>query len=168
MEWPQMTKAIPSALKTTALGINQLSCGQQDASEYKHVVLPLVFLKYISDSFEDLHAFLVSRGRNAENRDEYIAKGIFWVPEGTLEAFVQQANDPSIGILIDEAMEAIEHDNTELNGVLPKNFGNSDLSSRVLGEVVTLFGNLPSFGDEDARSKDVIGRVYEYFIGKIR
>ena len=83
--------------------------GNMDASEYKHVVLPLVFLKYISDSFEDLHASLVSRGRNAENRDEYIAKGIFWVPQkARWSALVQQANDPSIGILIDEAMEAIE------------------------------------------------------------
>lgn len=141
--------------------------GKMDASEYKHVVLPLVFLKYISDSFEDLHANLVSRGRNPEIRDEYIAKGVFWVPEkARWSGIVRQATDPSIGIVIDDAMEAIERDNPELRNVLPKNFGNSDLSSRVLGEVVTLFGNLPSFGDEDARSKDVIGRVYEYFIGK--
>ena len=141
--------------------------GNMDASEYKHVVLPLVFLKYISDAFEDIHASLVSRGRNPENRDEYIAKGVFWVPEkGRWNNLVENATDPSIGIMIDDAMEAIERDNPELRNVLPKNFGNSDLSSRVLGEVVTLFGNMQSFGDEDARSKDVIGRVYEYFIGK--
>lgn len=141
--------------------------GNMDAAEYKHVVLPLVFLKYISDSFEDLHSNLVSRGRNPELRDEYIAKGVFWVPsKARWSNIVKQATDPSIGIIIDDAMEAIERDNPELRNVLPKNFGNSDLSSRVLGEVVTLFGNLPSFGDEDARSKDVIGRVYEYFIGK--
>jgi type I restriction enzyme M protein len=141
--------------------------GNMDASEYKHVVLPLVFLKYISDAFEDIHASLVSRGRNSENRDEYIAKGVFWVPEkGRWNNLVENATDPSIGIMIDDAMEAIERDNPELRNVLPKNFGSSDLSSRVLGEVVTLFGNMKSFGDEDARSKDVIGRVYEYFIGK--
>jgi len=141
--------------------------GNMDASEYKHVVLPLVFLKYISDAFEDIHADLIARGRNAERRDEYLAKGVFWVPEkGRWNAIVEKATDPSIGIIIDDAMEAIERDNPELRNVLPKNFGNSDLSSRILGEVVTLFGNLPSFGDKDARSKDVIGRVYEYFIGK--
>tara|TARA_B100000963_G_scaffold361494_1_gene397216 strand:- start:2281 stop:3822 length:1542 start_codon:yes stop_codon:yes gene_type:complete len=141
--------------------------GNMDASEYKHVVLPLVFLKYISDAFEDTHSSLVSRGRNPENRDEYIAKGVFWVPEkGRWNNLVENATDPSIGIMIDDAMEAIERDNPELRNVLPKNFGSSDLSSRVLGEVVTLFGNMQSFGDEDARSKDVIGRVYEYFIGK--
>jgi|APSaa5957512535_1039671.scaffolds.fasta_scaffold03526_6 type I restriction enzyme M protein len=141
--------------------------GNMDASEYKHVVLPLVFLKYISDAFEDIYASLVSRGRNPENRDEYIAKGVFWVPEkGRWNNLVKNATDPSIGIMIDDAMEAIERDNPELRNVLPKNFGSSDLSSRVLGEVVTLFGNMQSFGDEDARSKDVIGRVYEYFIGK--
>ena len=141
--------------------------GNMDASEYKHVVLPLVFLKYISDAFEDIHADLIARGRNAERRDEYLAQGVFWVPEkGRWNAIVEKARDPSIGIIIDDAMEAIERDNPELRNVLPKNFGNSDLSSRILGEVVTLFGNLPSFGDKDARSKDIIGRVYEYFIGK--
>ena len=141
--------------------------GSMDAAEYKHVVLPLVFLKYISDAFEDIRASLVSRGRNPENRDEYIAKGVFWVPEkGRWSRLVGNATDPTIGIMIDDAMEAIERDNPELRNVLPKNFGSSDLSSRVLGEVVTLFGNMQSFGDEDARSKDVIGRVYEYFIGK--
>ena len=141
--------------------------GNMDASEYKHVVLPLVFLKYISDAFEDIHADLIARGRNAELRDEYLAQGVFWVPEkGRWNAIVEKARDPSIGIIIDDAMEAIERDNPELRNVLPKNFGNSDLSSRILGEVVTLFGNLPSFGDKDARSKDIIGRVYEYFIGK--
>ena len=141
--------------------------GSMDAAEYKHVVLPLVFLKYISDAFEDTHANLVEAGRNPENRDEYIAKGIFWVPEkARWTGIVEQAMDPTIGVIIDDAMEAIGKENSELRNVLVTRFGSSDLSSRVLGEVVTLFGNLPSFGDEDARSKDVIGRVYEYFIGK--
>ena len=141
--------------------------GHMDASEYKHVVLPLVFLKYISDAFDDIHADLVSRGRNAERRDEYLAKGVFWVPEKSRwNGIVEKATDPSIGIIIDDAMEAIERDNPELRNMLPKNFGNSDLASLVLGEVVTLIGNLQSFGDVDARSKDIIGRVYEFFIGR--
>lgn len=141
--------------------------GSMDASEYKHIVLPLVFLKYISDSFEDLHDSLVAIGKNPENRDRYTAKGIFWVPQDARwSGIVKRANEPKIGIIIDSAMESIEKENNELKGVLPKNFGNSNLSSRILGEVVTLLGNLPSFGDEDARGKDVIGRVYEYFIGK--
>jgi len=141
--------------------------GAMDASAYKHVVLPLVFLKYISDAFEDTHSILVSKGRNPELRDEYIARGIFWVPEsGRYTKIVEMARDPNIGIIIDDAMNDIERDNPELRNVLPKNFGQSDLDPSVLGDVVTLFGNLPSFGNEEARSKDVIGRVYEYFIGK--
>ena len=141
--------------------------GSMDASEYKHVVLPLVFLKYVSDAFEDLHASLAAKGRNPENKDEYVARGVFWVPEaGRWSGIVELAMDPTIGVIIDEAMEAIGKENPELRNVLVTRFGSSDLASRVLGEVVTLFGNLPSFGDEDARSKDVIGRVYEYFIGK--
>jgi len=140
--------------------------GNMDASEYKHVVLPLVFLKYISDAYEDLRANLTERGRNPDNKDEYIAKGVYVVPKkARWTSIVEQAMDPNIGVIIDDAMEVIEKDNRELRGVLRKNFGSSDLSTRVLGEVVTLFGNLPSFGNEEARSKDIIGRVYEYFIG---
>ena len=140
--------------------------GSMDASVYKHVVLPIVFLKYISDSFEAVHAGLAEEGDDPEDRDEYEARGVFWVPEnGRFKHLVEGANDPNIGIMIDNAMDAIEKANPELRGVLPKTFGSSDLQSRVLGEVVTLFGNLDSFGDEEARSKDIIGRVYEYFIG---
>ena len=141
--------------------------GNMDAAEYKHVVLPLVFLKYISDAFEDTHARLTEEGRNPEIRDEYLARGIFWVPEeARWTSIVERATDPTIGVIIDDAMEAIGKENPELKNVLVTRFGQTDLSSRVLGEVVTVFGNLPSFGDEDARSKDIIGRVYEYFIGK--
>ena len=141
--------------------------GSMDAAEYKHVVLPLVFLKYISDAFEDTHARLTEEGRNPEIRDEYTARGIFWVPEeARWTGIVERADSETIGVIIDDAMEAIGKENQELRNVLVTRFGQADLSSRVLGEVVTLFGNLPSFGDEDARSKDVIGRVYEYFIGK--
>ena len=83
--------------------------GNMDASEYKHVVLPLVFLKYISDAFEDIHADLVARGRNAERRDEYLAKGVFWVPEkGRWNGIVEKAMDPSIGIIIDDAIISLK------------------------------------------------------------
>ena len=130
--------------------------GSMDASVYKHVVLPIVFLKYISDSFEAVHASLTEEGDDPEDRDEYEARGVFWVPEnGRFKHLVEGANDPNIGIMIDNAMDAIEKANPELRGVLPKTFGSSDLQSRVLGEVVTLFGNLDSFGDEEARSKAV-------------
>ena len=89
------------------------------------------------------------------------------MPEaGRWSGIVEQAMDPSIGVIIDDAMETIGRENPELRNVLVTRFGSSDLASRVLGEVVSLFGTLASFGDEGARSKDVIGRVYEYFIGK--
>ncbi len=141
--------------------------GKMDASEYKHYVLPIVFLKYISDAFEDTYDKLTEMGRDPDIRDEYIARGIFWVPENSRwTGIVKRAKDPAIGVIIDEAMESIGKENPELKNVLVTRFGQSDLSSRVLGEVVTLFGNVRSFGDEDARSKDIIGRVYEYFIGK--
>ena len=89
--------------------------GSMDASEYKHVVLPLVFLKYVSDAFEDLHASLAAKGRNPENKDEYVARGVFWVPAaGRWLGIVEQAMDPSIGVIIDDALEAIGKENPEL------------------------------------------------------
>lgn len=141
--------------------------GNIDPSEYKHIVLPLIFLKFISDSFEDLYKKLVEKDRDPKNRDEYIAKGIFWVPEDARwTGIVERATDPTIGVIIDDAMESIGKENPGLKNVLVTRFGQSDLSSRVLGEVVTVFGNLQSFGGEDAFSKDIVGRVYEYFIGQ--
>ncbi|MGB1954697.1 MAG: N-6 DNA methylase [Candidatus Poseidoniaceae archaeon] len=140
--------------------------GSMDASEYKHIVLPLVFLKYMSDAFKSVHSELVDLGEDPDDRDEYTMRGVSWVPEkGQWSNLVENALSSDIGIMIDDAMEAIEKANPELRGVLPKTFGQTDLPSRILGDVVTLIGNLDSLGDAEARSKDIIGRVYEYFIG---
>ena len=115
--------------------------GSMDAAEYKHVVLPLVFLKYISDAFEDTHAILTEEGRNLRLEMNTPARGIFWVPEearwtGTGE----RATDPTIGVIIDDAMEAIGKENPELKNVLVTRFGQADPSSRVLGEVALFSG----------------------------
>ena len=136
--------------------------GSMDASAYKHVVLPIVFLKYISDSFEAVHSRLIEDGDNPEDRDEYEARGVFWVPEAGRFASIKGANDPNIGAKIDDAMDAIEKANPELRRAA------QDI--RLHRPSILLGGghfvsNLDSFGDEEARSKDIIGNVYEYFIG---
>jgi len=140
-----------------------------DAAEYKHVVLGLVFLKYISDAFEELHAKLqaqVDEGADPESRDEYVAERVFWVPKEARWAFIQaNARQPTIGQLIDSAMDAIERDNPSLKGVLTKNYGRPQLDKHRLGELVDLISTI-GFGGEEARSKDVLGRVYEYFLGQ--
>lgn len=140
-----------------------------DAAEYKHVVLGLVFLKYISDAFEELHGKLqtqIDEGADPESRDEYVAERVFWVPKEARWAFIQaNARQPTIGQLIDSAMDAIERDNPSLKGVLTKNYGRPQLDKHRLGELVDLISTI-GFGGEEARSKDVLGRVYEYFLGQ--
>ncbi len=141
--------------------------GHMDAAEYKHVVLGLVFLKYISDAFQELHEKLeADEYSDPEDRDEYIAENVFWVPKqarwGTLQASAKQ---PTIGKLIDDAMTAIEKDNPTLKGVLPKDYGRPSLDKQRLGELIDLIGTI-GLGDADSRSKDILGRVYEYFLGK--
>ncbi len=140
-----------------------------DAAEYKHVVLGLVFLKYISDAFEELHARLVAdadEGADPEARDEYAAERIFWVPRAARWAHIQaSAKRPGIGQLIDDAMIAIERDNPSLKGVLSKNYGRPTLDKQRLGELVDLISTI-GFGSEEHRSKDILGRVYEYFLGE--
>lgn len=140
--------------------------GSMDASEYKHVVLGLLFLKYVSDSFEELHEQLKEEEwADPEDKDEYLAENIFWVPKEARWAHIKEnAKKPEIGQIIDEAMIAIEKENESLRGVLPKNFARPDLDKTRLGETIDMF----SFrvGDKDSRSKDVLGRVYEYFLGK--
>jgi type I restriction enzyme M protein len=140
-----------------------------DASEYKHVVLGLVFLKYISDSFETLHTELLaeaSKGADPEDRDEYTSKNVFWVPQTARWDFIQaSAKLPTIGKLIDDAMDAIEKENPSLRGVLNKNYARPDLDKTKLGELVDLVGTI-GLGDKENRSKDVLGRVYEYFLTK--
>jgi type I restriction enzyme M protein len=140
-----------------------------DASEYKHVVLGLIFLKYISDAFEDRHAQLVAQageGADAEDPDEYRAERVFWVPTAARWTGIQaKAKDPRIGQLIDEAMAAIEKDNTSLRGVLPKSYGRPGLDKQRLGELVDLIGTI-GLGTKEQRSKDILGRVYEYFLSE--
>jgi type I restriction enzyme M protein len=140
-----------------------------DAAEYKHVVLGLVFLKYISDAFEELHAKLDAQradGADPESRDEYAAERVFWVPKEARWSKIQaSAKLPSIGQLVDNAMVAIERDNPSLKGVLSKNYGRPQLDKQRLGELVDLISTI-GFGTKEHRSRDVLGRVYEYFLGQ--
>lgn len=139
--------------------------GNMDASEYKHVVLGLIFLKYLSDSFETRYKELVAEGEGfEEDVDEYTRKGIFFVPENARWSYISKyAHEPIIGKVIDEAMQSIEKSNHRLDGILPDNhFGRPELDKRRLGEVVDLFTNI-SMVD---RSKDLLGRVYEYCLSK--
>lgn len=141
--------------------------GHMDASEYKHVVLGLVFLKYISDSFQSLYDKLSEEeGADPEERDEYLALNIFWVPpEARWSALVAKARSPEIGKAVDGAMVAIEKANPTLKGVLQKDYSRPTLDKTRLGELIDLIGNI-SVGGEAAQSKDTLGRVYEYFLGK--
>ena len=142
--------------------------GSMDASEYKHVVLGLIFLKYISDAFEEAHARLKtleeSEGADPEHPDEYRADGIFWVPREARWANLQNnARQPTIGRLVDDAMIAIERDNPVLRDVLPKEYARQALDQTRLGQVIDLISNI-KVGDAEARAQDVLGRVYEYFL----
>jgi type I restriction enzyme M protein len=143
--------------------------GSMDASEYKHVVLGLLFLKYISDAFEELHAKLDSersQGADPEDPDEYRALNIFWVPpEARWLHLKAQAKQPTIGQLVDDAMTGIERDNTQLKGVLPKEYARPALDKTRLGQLIDLISNI-RVGDAESRSKDVLGRVYEYFLSQ--
>jgi len=140
-----------------------------DAAEYKHVVLGLIFLKYISDAFEDQHQHLISRsshGADPEDPDEYRAVNVFWVPpEARWDYLERNAKQPTIGKLVDDALHSIERDNQSLKGVLPKNYAREGLDKHRLGELIDLVGTI-ALGDKESKSKDVLGRVYEYFLGQ--
>ncbi len=163
-----------------------------DAAEYKHVVLGLIFLKYISDTFEEHHAKLVAgkgdyAGANPEDQDEYKAENVFWVPPAARWSYLQNsAKQPTIGKIVDDAMVAIERDNPRLKGVLPKDYARPGLDKHRLGELIDLIGTITLTGREAApsgsqtseatdgsasrpyqqshRSVDLLGRVYEYFL----
>jgi len=143
--------------------------GSMDAAEYKHVVLGLIFLKYISDAFEEQHAKLVAdkkSGADPEDPDEYRAQSIFWVPPEARWAHLKaQAKQPTIGRLVDDAMAGIERDNPALKGVLPKDYARPALDKTRLGQLIDLISNI-KVGDAEARAKDVLGRVYEYFLSQ--
>ena len=143
--------------------------GSMDAAEYKHVVLGLIFLKYISDAFEEAYARLEAerdQGADPEEPDEYRAQSIFWVPpEARWSRLKAQAHQPTIGQLVDDAMTAIERDNPALKDVLPKDYARPALDKTRLGQLVDLISNI-DVGDEESRSRDVLGRVYEYFLSQ--
>jgi type I restriction enzyme M protein len=138
-----------------------------DAAEYKHIVLGLIFLKYISNRFEELHARLSDdKLSNPEDKDEYLAENVFFVPPTARWAYLQheRAKLPTIGKDIDDAMDAIERDNPNLRGVLPKDYARPSLDKKRLGELIDLIGNI-GFNEPGQKSKDRLGRVYEYFLG---
>ncbi len=140
--------------------------GNMDASEYKSVVLGLIFLKYISDRFDEKYQALVAEGDGfEEDIDEYTSEGIFFVPENARwNVIASNAHTPEIGTIIDEAMRAIEKENKRLKDILPKNFARPELDKRRLGDVVDLFTNIKMV--DVGSSKDVLGRTYEYCLSK--
>ncbi len=141
--------------------------GNMEPSDYKHVTLGLIFLKHISDSFEAKRAALLAEYPDgAEDRDEYAADRVFWVPPTARWSHLQaNARQPAIGKLIDEAMIAIEKDNESLKGVLPKDYARPALNAVMLGELIDLISGI-ALGQEKGEARDVLGRVYEYFLGQ--
>jgi type I restriction enzyme M protein len=143
--------------------------GSMDAAEYKHVVLGLIFLKYISDAFEARHAKLEAerdQGADPDDPDEYRAENIFWVPpEARWSELQKNARQPNIGELVDEAMTAVERDNPSLKGVLPKDYARPALDKQRLGQLIDLVTNI-HLGGGDNHARDILGRVYEYFLGQ--
>jgi len=145
-----------------------------DAAEYKHVVLGLIFLKYISDTFEEHRAKLAAGegdydGANPEDQDEYKAENVFWVPADARWSHLQaNAKQSTIGKIVDDAMVAIERDNSRLKGVLPKDYARPGLDKHRLGELIDLIATITltaaSEGEKTHRSVDLLGRVYEYFL----
>ena len=142
-----------------------------DAAEYKHIVLGLIFLKYISDAFEELHARLASgegeyEGADPEDADEYRAENVFFVPANARWSYLQsRAKLPEIGKDVDAAMEAIEKENATLKGVLPKQYARQNLDKASLGTLIDMISGI-GLGDAEAKAQDVLGRVYEYFLGE--
>jgi type I restriction enzyme M protein len=141
--------------------------GNMEPSDYKHVALGLIFLKYISDAFEAKHqALLAEDARAAEDKDEYLADNVFWVPKDARWSQLQaNAKLPAIGTLIDDAMRAIEKDNESLKGVLPKDYARPALNKVMLGELIDLVSGI-ALNEAGHASRDVLGRVYEYFLSQ--
>lgn len=141
--------------------------GNMEPSDYKHVALGLIFLKYISDAFDAKHkALLAGDAQAAEDKDEYLADNVFWVPKEARWSHLQaNAKLPTIGTLIDDAMRAIEKDNESLKGVLPKDYARPALNKVMLGELIDLISGI-ALNEEGDRSKDILGRVYEYFLSQ--
>lgn len=143
--------------------------GHMDPAEYKHIALGLIFLKYISDAFDEQYEILKSQedeGADPEHKDEYTAENVFWVPkEARWQYIVDNAKSPNVGQLLDDAMLAIERENVSLKGVLPRDYNRPQLDKQRLGELIDLIGKM-GLGDSVSRQKDLLGRVYEYFLGR--
>ncbi|MEP4248338.1 N-6 DNA methylase [Tateyamaria sp.] len=154
------------SIETTLFAAADKMWGNMDPGEYKHVALGLIFLRYVSESFQRLHETLTEdQYSDAEDRDEYLAENIFWVPEKARWPYLaKNSKSPEIGVMLDDAMRAIEADNESLKGALPKVYGKESMDRGMLSGLMDLFTNFKLSGnDEDF---DLIGRVYEYFIGE--
>jgi type I restriction enzyme M protein len=173
---PRSRKSAPAAETTANLGFEATLWqaadalrNNMDAAEYKHVVLGLIFLKYISDAFEAHHAALDAQradGADPEDPDEYRAVNIFWVPKEARWAHLRaNAPQPAIGRVVDDAMAAIERDNPSLKGVLPKDYARPGLDKARLGQLINLVSDI-ALGGSAERAKDTLGRVYEYFLAR--
>ena len=158
---------------TTSIGFEEIIWraadklrGNLSASDYEGVVLGLIFLKYISDKFDEKYnELLQDEYADVEDKDEYEADGVFFVPKEARWSVIENAaHTPEIGLVVDDALQAIERENQKLKGVLPRNYARPELDKRRLGDVVDLFSNIKmhSSGDE----KDLLGRVYEYCLQK--
>jgi type I restriction enzyme M protein len=178
-----MDQSVPLGFETTLWAAADKLRGNLESAEYKHVVLGLIFLKYISDAFAERRSLLAelvadetsdyfmpsdeARELVLESRDEYTSEGIFWVPaEARWEYLRDRAKQPEIGQLVDAAMDHIERDNQSLRGVLPKTYGRADLDKRRLGELIDLLSDDKLTFTRAHRDNDVLGRVYEYFLGQ--
>lgn len=141
--------------------------GAVSVSDYKFIVLGLIFLKYISDSFEEKYRELVEEGTGLEEeRDCYTAENIFYVPKNARwEYLVEHSKDANIGEIIDEALTLIEKENNSLKNVLPKNYNSPTMRNVNLGELLDLFTNI-KVGTKESKEKDLLGRIYEYFLGQ--
>lgn len=156
--------------KTLWLAADKLR-SNMDAAEYKHVVLGLIFLKYISDAFDELFQKLTAEqsetGADPEDKDEYIAERVFYVPPQARWKWLQnRAKLPTIGIDIDDAMDAIEKDNPSLKGVLSKDYARPALDKQRLGELIDLIGSITLSKNGNGKSRDLLGFVFEYFLGQ--
>lgn len=154
------------SIETTLFAAADKMWGNMDPGEYKHVALGMIFLRYVSESFQRLHDKLAAdEYSDPEDRDEYLAENIFWVPEKARWSYLaKNSKSPEIGVMLDDAMRAIEADNESLKGALPKVYGKESMDRGMLSGLMDLFTNFKLAGnDEDF---DLIGRVYEYFIGE--
>ena len=163
----QKTNAVTIGYEAELWGMADAMRGSMDAAEYKHVVLGLLFLKYISDAFEEHYERLQETDfADPEHPDEYRGVNIFWVPlEARWDHLQHQAPQSTIGKLVDDAMSAIERDNPSLKDILPKEYSRPALDKQRLGQLINMISNI-RVGDEESRSRDVLGRVYEYFLSR--